>query len=153
MEQPLRRREGREHRGLAAAAGLAEDGDVARVAAERADVVAHPFECVHEVAQPEIRRVRELLARARQTRQPEIREGIQPMRDGDHDDVVLPRELGAVVEDRVARARALPAAVKPHHHGPRAAPHLGRPDVEPQAVLAHRSAARERVADLGNHRA
>src|SRR6187455_3392670 len=50
VEQAARRWKGREHRRLAAAARLPEDGDVSRVAAEPRDVVTHPFERQHEVA-------------------------------------------------------------------------------------------------------
>ena len=60
MEQPFRGREGGEHRSLSAAARLAEDRDVARIAAELGDVVAHPFERQHEIAQSEVRGLGEL---------------------------------------------------------------------------------------------
>ena len=56
---------------------------------------------------PRLAGLREALA-GRAVRQPQIAERVQPVGDGDDDDVVLPRELGAVVEDRVARAGRWP---------------------------------------------
>jgi hypothetical protein len=78
---------------LPAATGLAEDRDVARIAAEHGDVGADPFEREHQVSQPEVGAVGEALAGARDARQPQIRERVQPMRRRDDDHIVLSREL------------------------------------------------------------
>ena len=89
-----------------------------RIAAEPRDVVAHPFERGHQIEQRQVRGAREALAGAGQPGKPQVAERIQPVIDADGDDVVLPRELGAIVEDRVSRSRALAAAMEPHHHRP-----------------------------------
>ena len=70
----------------------------------------------------EVRGAREALARAGQPGKPQVAERIQPVIDADGDDVVLARELGAIIEDRVSRSRALAAAMEPHHHRPLSAP-------------------------------
>ena len=56
MKQSLGRGHGRQHGRLPAAAGLAEDGDVLGIAAERRDVVAHPFERQHQIQQARVTR-------------------------------------------------------------------------------------------------
>ncbi len=153
VEQALRRRHRRQHRGLAAAARLAEYRDVLRAAAEGVDVVADPLERGDQVEHAEIARVRELLSRARQARQKQIAKCVQPVRHRHDDHVVFAGELVAVIEGGVAGPGSESAAVQPHHDRPRrSAPRAGRPDVEPQAVFAHRSLADERVADFRNHR-
>jgi len=122
VEQPFRGRKCRQHRGFSAAARLPEDRDVPRIAAEPRDVVAHPFEGRYQIEQRQVRGAREALARAGQPGKPQVSERIQPVIDADGDDVVLPRELGAIVEDRVSRSRALAAAMEPHHHRPLSGP-------------------------------
>ena len=51
VEQALSRRHGHQRADLRSAAGLAEEGDIAGIAAERLGVVAHPFQRRDEVEQ------------------------------------------------------------------------------------------------------
>ena len=62
MEQPRGRGHREQRADLGAAAGLAEDRDVAGIAAEAGDVVAHPLERGDEVEHPGVARAGERLA-------------------------------------------------------------------------------------------
>src|SRR5262245_51877098 len=68
------------------------------------------------------------------------------MIDGDDDHVALPAQSFAVGFDFVARAARVRAAVEPDHDGtlPVIA-ETGRPDIEMQAVFAHRPPAGRRL--------
>ena len=61
-EQSLRRGHAEQAGDFAAAAGLAEDRHVGRVAAELRDVVAHPLERGDDVEHADVARVGELVA-------------------------------------------------------------------------------------------
>ena len=106
---------------------LAEDGDVAGIAAEGADVVPHPLQRGDLVEQAAIG-----------VSVAEIEEpiGADPVVDGHADDAVA-GETAAVIPGRRTRAviREHPAR-DPHHHRLPGRPEVGRPDVEGQAVLA-----------------
>ena len=130
----VRHRQQRAH--LSAAAGLAEDRDVARIAAEARGVLAHPLQRQHQVEQAGIAGLGEALAA--EVRQIEVAEDIQPMIDGHDHDVVAPGEIGAVVARRVGRAVGEGAAVQPDHDRTLRRVEGGRPDVQRQAVLADR---------------
>src|SRR5947208_1308870 len=83
---------------------------------------------------------------AAEIRQVHEAERVQPMRDADDDDIVLAREVGAVVRNHVGRSGAVAAAVEPDHDGPPAAGVDARgPDVQVQAVFTHRLAQVERL--------
>src|SRR5204862_2035727 len=99
-----------------AAARLAEDRDVARIAAEGVDVVPHPLERHHDVLHPHVARLAVLLAAS--PGEVEKAERVEAMRDRHDNGAVLARELLSVVEDRVAGAGAEAAAVEPDHHRP-----------------------------------
>jgi hypothetical protein len=108
---------------------LAEHGDPPGIAAERADVVAHPFQRGDLVEQPPVGR------RALDLREPL---DADPVVEGDHDDAVA-REAGAVVLGKAGHADRVRPAVDPHHHRQtRVAARIGRPDVQRQPVLATR---------------
>ena len=76
---------------LSAAARLAEDRDVARIAAEARGVVAHPFERGDEIEHADIARLREALAA--DGRQIEMAEDVEAVIDRDDHDVVAPARL------------------------------------------------------------
>ena len=149
VKEPFGRGHAPQDRRLAAATRLPEHRDVARVAAEARDVVPHPAQRQHDVLHPQVRCAREALhAHIRQVQEPE---GVQPMRERHHDHVVLSRQGFAVVEDGVARSGPEAPAVQPHHHRPAPCANRRRPHVDAQAVFAHRAAAGQHVADLGDH--
>ena len=153
MEKPFRGGERHQHCDLPAATRLTEDRDVPGVAAELADVVTHPLEREHQVRERQVHRPREALVHAGQPRQPHVSQGVESVSERDDDHVVLPRQFGTVVEDRVSGTRPLPTAMEPDHHRPPAAISGWCPHVEPQAVLVHWSAACQSVADFWDHRA
>ena len=95
MEQALRRRHAEQRAHLSGAAGLAEDRDVLRIAAEALDVVAHPLEAGDDVLLSRVARVGESFAA--ELREVDESEHVQPVRDADDDHVVPAREVGAVV--------------------------------------------------------
>jgi hypothetical protein len=79
------------------AGGLAEDRDVAGIAAEGRDLVAHPLERGDLVEQALVAGGGELGSEARgQVQEPER---AQPVVDGDHHDVAAAGERRAVVEE------------------------------------------------------
>ena len=131
VEQPARggRREQRSH--AHAARGLAEDRHVPGVAAERGDVLAHPFERADLVAQAEVR----VDAARAQLGVVQEAERAEPVVDRHDDHVAAPREPRAVVEEGRARAHHERAAVDPDHHRAALRVGRGRPDVEREAVL------------------
>ena len=126
--------------------GLAEDRDLARVAAERGDVGLDPAQGRLLVEQPLVARegmARVLASERGVTEEPEH---VQPVVDRDHHDVALLGQHVAVVDaaPRDARERHdvgggsghVRAAVEPHHHRPRLRwRRVGRPDVQVEAIL------------------
>ncbi len=75
-------------------AGLAEDGDVVRVAAERLDVVADPLQRQHDIQHPgDAGAGKVRTAEILQVQEPE---DVQAMVDADHDDVPALREVRPV---------------------------------------------------------
>ena len=135
VDEPL----GGRHRGddadFAATAGLADDGHVARVAAEIGDVVVHPLQGGDDVEHADVAGVEVFLPADRS----EIAESerVEPVVDGAADHVAVAGEVlsaVAVLLDGVAAGIA--AAVQPDEHGPLLAVQAGRPDVEAEAVFA-----------------
>ena len=151
MEQPLGRRHAEQRAHLARAPRLAEDGDAARIAAEVRDVVADPLESRDDVAHAGVAGISVLFAaELGQVHEPER---VQPVRDADDHDVVLAREVGAVIGHHPGRAGRIAAAVQPHHHRALAAcANAGRPDVQVETVFAHRLAQVERFPFLDEDR-
>ena len=135
-EQPARGRRAEQHADTRAPRRFAEHGDALRVAAERADAVAHPLERGNLVEHAEISRARVL--RAEQLGEVQVAEKTEAIVDRDHHDVAAGREVRAVVPRRVARAPYERAAVDPHYDGTRGIVAAGRPDVEVETVLAAR---------------
>jgi hypothetical protein len=114
VEQPLGRRHRQQRADLAAAARLAEDRHVARIAAEARGVVAHPLQRSDDVQHADVAGVGELGAGAAQIEMPVDR---QPVIDADDHHVAGPRQIRAVVAERRPGAVGIAAAVNPHHHG------------------------------------
>jgi hypothetical protein len=142
MEQPARGGHGEQHADRDRAGGFAHHGDLARIAAERGDVVPHPAQRRDLIEQQAVARVmagREV-AEVEQARQAE------PVVDRDGDDALL-GERHAVIQRRRARAHDERAAVDPHHDRVRAGAG-GREHVEVQAVLA----GLDLVGDAAHHR-
>ena len=120
---------------LHAAAGLAEDGDVVRVAAETGDVVPHPPQGHDDVVHARGAGEGVLLSKFGEV---EIAQDVQPVVDGDHHHVSPAAEILAVIADQFqGRAVAEAAAVDPEHDGLlRRLVQRRRPDVEHLTVLA-----------------
>ena len=116
MEQPARRRHRQQRADLAAAAELAEDRDVARIAAEAVDVVAHPFQCGDHVQRAGIAGRGEI--RAADRRQVEEAEDVQPLVHGDDDHVATLGQPRALQPGDVRGAVGERAAMEPHHDRP-----------------------------------
>ena len=74
---------------------MAEYGHICRVAAELRYVVAHPLERGDDVQLPGIPGIG--VFRPKDVAEVEITKGIQPMGKAHDDDIVLPREMRAVV--------------------------------------------------------
>ena len=110
MEQPGRSRRSEEVQHEAAAGGLTERGDAARIAAKCRDVVACPFERGDPVLQSEVRAV---AAEAPRVQEAERADAIVR---ADDDHVLLGRQSGTVVDGLRRRAEHERAAVEPHHH-------------------------------------
>ena len=150
MVEALRRGHPEQRAHLARAARLTEDRHVAGIAAERGDVVAHPLEAGDDVAHARVAGVGELLAA--KLREVHEAERVQPMRDADDHDVVLAGQVGAVIRHHSGRAGRIAAAVQPHHHRPLPCADARRPDVQVEAVFAHRLAQVERCPFLDEDR-
>ena len=137
MKKPLGRRHSHQHADLSASAGLAENRDVAGIAAESRGVVANPFEGGNDIELADVARVRELLSA--DSREIQVAKNGEAVVDRDHDDVMFSRELLAGIAEETAGAGRVSAAVQPDHDralssGSRA----GRPHVQHEAILAHR---------------
>ncbi len=99
VEEALGARHCQQGADLSAAAGLTENRDVARVAAEARGVFAHPFQRQHQIKKADIAGPgKSLVADSRKI---EVAEDVEPVVDGDDHDIVAPSEIGAVVARRV----------------------------------------------------
>ena len=134
-EQAASRRRCHQVHDAQSARGFAGDGHVGRISAEGADVLLNPFEPLDLIEQCVIAGYseRRLFAQLRM-RQPA--EDTQPKVDRDHDDA-LAGKLCAVIQGVPARTRSKSASVYPEKDR-RIARIGGSPDIQRQAVLAHR---------------
>ncbi len=134
MEESFGARHGEQRIHFSAAAALAEDGDVAGVAAEAADVFLHPFERENNVEHADVAGVGVFFAVLRKI---EMTDGAEPMIERDEDDIAGAREAFAVVRRMLlAVAGDEAAAVEPDHDGTFGVVVDGRrPDVEAEAVF------------------
>ncbi len=120
---------------------FAEEGDLARIAAERRDVVTHPPERGDLVGKPPVAEARPLLAiqpgliGLLEHRMGEKAEQAQSVVDGDHHHAALARQPPPSVHASRARPGHERPAVDPDHDRSVAPIHSGGPDVEAQAVL------------------
>ena len=133
MEQPARFRHREQHADFAAAARLAENRDIAGIAAEPLDIVAHPFERGDEIEGAGVAGMRIALAADR--REIEMPEYVEAVIDRDDNDIAAPRQIGAVGDRAVGRAEMKRAAMQPHHDRALAAVGARRPDMQVEAFL------------------
>src|SRR6516225_6448678 len=87
--------------------------NIAGIAAEPLDIVAHPFERGHHVERAGIAGLGEL--RPAQLGKMHEAQNIEPVIDAHHHNVVMGGETGPVEPRRIGRAVAERAAVIPHH--------------------------------------
>ena len=123
--------------------------DVARLAAERHGVVAHPFERrdLIEEAQVSGRAVFSVAVLVvAEACEREDAEGAEPAVDHHHDEVAPARQRCAGVDRLGARSDRQAPAVDPDQHGPAGCVGAGRPQVEGQAVLVEDLRPRSQVA-------
>ena len=121
-----------------AACRLAPDGHVAGVAAEGCNILVNPLQRHHLVHEAQIRRILIVLA-VRQMRQMEESEEADSVGDGDKDDVRVLRHQVVAVVLRVGRSANLEAAtVDPHDDRLLRRSVVTPPDIQIEAVLAHR---------------
>ena len=99
-------------------------------------MLAHPFERGDQVEHAGIAGLGEALAA--RLRQIEMAEDVQAMVDRHDHDIVALRQPRAVVARRVGRAVRERAAMQPDHHRAPRVVETGRPDMQRQAILAHR---------------
>ena len=111
-----------------AAGRLAENGDIAWVAAERLDLGTHPTQRRHLVQQ-------RFVATRAELRGMEESQCTEPIVHGDHHHVANPRQMLAVDAGLGTGADGIAAAVNPHHHGTLAVVWCWCPDVEVEAIL------------------
>ena len=97
MEQTLGRGHGHQHTDFPSAAGFAEDGHAAGIAAEGLDIVPHPAQGQDDVLHSRVAGGR--VGPAEQLAQVQMAEGVQPVIDRHHHDVVTQGEVGTVVAD------------------------------------------------------
>jgi hypothetical protein len=150
MEQAARQRRHQVDECAQPARRFPEHRHLLRIAAERADVLPHPFQRGLLIQESVIAR-RVIGGLGRQRRMGEESERPEPVVDG-HDDGVALHELGRV--ELVALADRQRAAMNPHHH--RAPVEImidalvGAIHVEEQAVLGQRRVAegRERLRTM-----
>ncbi len=133
VEQAPRRRHAHQAGDLSGPAGLAEDGDIPGIAAERGDVVPHPFQRRHAVQHADIGHAGE---GGVQVGEIEEAEDVQAVVDAHQHHVVARGQPLAAIPGRRAAADRIAAAVEPDHDRPPARPGLRRPHVQQQAVLA-----------------
>jgi hypothetical protein len=114
--QPTRGRHRQQRADFAAAARLAKDRDVARVAAKARDIVAHPAECRDEIQESGVPGMRP--DRPAEIGEIQKAKNVKAVVDADDDDIAATRQIGAVGHRPVARAVSKGAAMQPHHDRP-----------------------------------
>lgn len=130
FEQSPRGGRGQQQRDVLRARAFADDRHVVGIATEPGDVVVHPLERGDLVHQPVIAARPALLGRELRRRQKAKHAEAVLHPDRDH---ALPRPVR--IRRAARRARAVRAAVDPHHDRPLAG-ERGGADVERQAILA-----------------
>ena len=150
MEEALGGRDVHQADDLAAAAGLAEDGDVAGIAAEGFDVVVNPLQRGHQVGHAGVAGVRVFGAVGRKI---ERAENVQPVIQADDHDVAELAQVLAVVGIGFHRGAVREsAAVHPDHDGLlHVRAEALRPDVQDLAVVVLQPVAmrKDELVDAG----
>ena len=140
MEQTLGRRHVHQADHFAAAAGLAEDGDVAGIAAEGFDVVVNPLEGGHQVGHAGVAGVGILRAVGRQIQRANDVQAV--IETHGHYVAKFAQRLAVVRIGFHRRAVGESAAVHPYHHGFLCRRRrVLRPDVQHLAVFVLRPVA------------
>src|ERR1700742_2589822 len=114
---------------------MAADRDAIGIAAERADIVAHPTQGEQLILQAEIAALRIVVAEEQPA---EIAEAVV---ERDDDEAVLARLPRSVEPGAAARPAEEGAAVNPDQHR-RPASEVGAPDIEVEAILGGDRAGR-----------
>ena len=135
MEETFGRGHGHKGCYLTATAALAKDGHIGRVSSEHRNIVADPFQGLHDVQHAHISAIGIAGAIGAQVQEPQ---GVEPVVQGHHHHSVVAGQISAVVAGLLlGRALGEAAAVQPYHHGH---PGIGldarRPHVHAEAVLA-----------------
>ena len=128
VEEAFCRRHTHQCPDLAAASGLAEDGDVGRVSAECLDIVTDPFEGLHYVQHPDHSGMLVFLPEGGEVQESE---DVEPVVQAHDDDILLGEAHSGVAG---GRARVEASAVYPQHHG-LAGLGIRRPDVQHAGIL------------------
>src|SRR6266550_681822 len=136
-EQAGRLADGEQRRHAEGARRLTEDGDVAGVAAEGADVFLDPAQRRQLVEQPQV---------GHPIVEPEEAFRPQPIVDRDADDPVSGK-AAAVIDRDGARASQEGAAAEPYHYRQAARAGLGRPDIQVEVVFAARAGVTQHVPE------
>jgi len=145
VEQPARQRRGHHGEHRAATGGFAEQGHIARIAAELRDVLAHPFQR-RDLIEETIVAKQGIWIFLGQRGVGEESEPSHTIVEADEYDAAL-GEMRSVVNGGRASAIDETAAVDPDHDGQLAeCPLDGRPHVEIQTVLVGLGAQRRGVA-------
>jgi len=112
---------------------LAENGNVAGIAAKRADIVPHPFECLHDIQHSRVTGIGETFVRVAE---PSVAECTEAVVQRDDNEVARFREIAAVEPGRAAGAPEISAAVQPDHDRPLCIGiEIGCPNIEGKTVL------------------
>jgi hypothetical protein len=135
-EQACRQGRGGQHADREGAGGMAQDGHLARIAAELVDIGLHPLQpgdLVHQAVS-----ARPMAAFAAERGRGQEAERADPVGDGDEHHALL-GVIGAVIQGHAGQAAVEAAAVDPGDDGQLLTRRLGRgPDIDEQAVLAER---------------
>ena len=102
-----------QHGDLGAAAGLAEDGDVLRVAPKAGDVLLHPAQGLHQIGHAHIYAVPVFLPEIEHV---QIAEGVQAVIDRHHQAVLLGQVEAVVAHLLDGGTGGVPAPVNPEQH-------------------------------------
>ncbi len=134
MKQALGGWHGQKRAHLEAAAGFAEDYDVARIATESCDIGLHPAQARHDIEHTLITGSGPF--RPAQLTEIEIPQKAQPVIGSHHHYVVGRRQPRAVLRRRSGRTAGKTAAMAIEHDRTLLAViHRRRPDIEHQAIL------------------
>ena len=143
MEQSSRKRRSHQRQHAARTGRLAKYGDVLRIAAERGNVIAHPFQGLDLIEQRKVMHHAFFFPlKRRMGKKAEVSETVINC----HHHRAALRQRPAVIRRQTASAECKSSAVQPDHHRKRIGAYDWRPDVKVQAVF--RELARIAAAQL-----